>query len=229
MAHSSPHTQQRPSSRNLRGLARLFSFLAPYRWMLTAALVALLIAAGAVLGFGVVLQRVVDQGLSSGSGDALNQALALFLAVVVVMSASVAARVYLVTWIGERVVADIRKAVFAKVLALEPAFFEVMRTGEMITRLTTDTSLLQVVVGSTLAIAVRNLLLFVGGLVLLGVTSPKLAGLVLLGVPAVVVPLWILGHRVRRLSRQSTGPHCRRRRLRGRGTLRHPDGAGLLP
>ncbi len=85
-----------------------------------------------MLGFGVVLQRVVDHGLSSGSGAALNQALLLFLVVVTVMSASVAARVYLVTWIGERVVADIRKAVFARVLKLEPAFFEVTRTGEVI-------------------------------------------------------------------------------------------------
>ncbi len=86
-------------------------------------MIALLIAAAAVLGFGMVLQRVVDHGLSSGSGTALNQALLLFLTVVTVMAASVAARVYLVTWIGERVVADIRKAVFARVLQLEPAFF----------------------------------------------------------------------------------------------------------
>ena len=101
----------------------------------------MLIAAGAVLGFGVVLQRVVDHGLSSGSSAALNQALLLFLIVVTVMATSVAARIYLVTWIDERVVADIRKAVFAQVLKLEPAFFEVTRTGEVISRLTTDTSL----------------------------------------------------------------------------------------
>jgi len=105
--------------------------------------------------------------------------------------------------IGERVVADIRKAVFAQVLKLEPAFFEVTRTGEVISRLTTDTSLLQVVVGSTLAIAVRNALLISGGLVMLTITSGKLALLVLLGVPLAVIPLWLLGHRVRRLSRTS--------------------------
>jgi ATP-binding cassette subfamily B protein len=195
--------EQRPPSRDLRVLSQLFTFLRPYRRALLGAAVALLIAAGAVLGFGVVLQRVVDHGLSSGSGAALNQALLLFLVVVTVMSASVAARVYLVTWIGERVVADIRKAVFARVLALEPAFFEVTRTGEVISRLTTDTSLLQVVVGSTLAIAARNALLISGGLVMLTVTSGKLALLVLLGVPVTVIPLWLLGHRVRRLSRNS--------------------------
>jgi len=195
--------EQRPPSRNLRVLKQLLTFLRPYRSAVLGAAVALLIAAGAVLGFGVVLQRVVDHGLSSGSGAALNQALLLFLVVVTVMAASVAARVYLVTWIGERVVADIRKAVFARVLELEPAFFEVTRTGEVISRLTTDTSLLQVVVGSTLAIAVRNALLISGGLVMLAITSGKLALLVLLGVPLAVIPLWLLGHRVRRLSRSS--------------------------
>jgi len=195
--------QQRPSSRDLRVLKQLFTFLRPYRAVLVGAALALLVAAMAVLGFGVVLQQVVDHGLSSGSETALNQALMLFLVVVTVMAASVAARVYLVTWIGERVVADIRKAVFAKVLKLEPAFFEVTRTGEVISRLTVDTSLLQVVVGSTLAIAVRNALLISGGLVMLILTSGKLALLVLLGVPLAVIPLWLLGYRVRRLSRNS--------------------------
>ena len=160
-------TEQRPSSRDLRVLKQLFTFLRPYRRALLGAVLALLFAAASVLGFGIVLQRVVDHGLSSGSGEALNQALLLFLVVVTVMAASVAARVYLVTWIGERVVADIRKAVFEQVLKLEPAFFEVTRTGEVISRLTVDTSLLQVVVGSTLAIAVRNALLISGGLVML--------------------------------------------------------------
>ena len=196
-------TEQRPPSRDLRILVQLLTFLRPYRSAVLGAVIALLVAAAAVLGFGVVLQRVVDHGLGSGSSAALNQALLLFLLVVTVMAASVAARVYLVTWIGERVVADIRKAVFARVLKLEPAFFEVTRTGEVISRLTTDTSLLQLVVGSTLAIAVRNALLISGGLVMLAITSGKLALLVLLGVPVAVIPLWLLGHRVRSLSRSS--------------------------
>jgi ATP-binding cassette subfamily B protein len=203
MARKTRIAEDRPGSRNLRLLGQLLSFLRPYRAALAGALVALVIAAGAVLGFGLVLKRVVDYGLSSGSVTALNQALMLFLVVITVMAASVAARVYLVTWIGERVVADIRKRVFDRVLKLEPAFFEATRTGEVISRLTTDTSLLQVLVGSTLPIAVRNALLIGGGLVMLAITSVKLALLVLLGVPAVVVPLWLLGHRVRRLSRTS--------------------------
>ncbi|MFA7592405.1 MAG: ABC transporter transmembrane domain-containing protein [Thiohalobacteraceae bacterium] len=196
-------TEARPTSRNLRVLAQVLTFLRPYRGRLAAALTALLVAAGAVLGFGMVLQQVVDHGLSSDSPAALNQALLLFLVVVTVMAGSVAARVYLVAWMGERVVADIRRAVFNQVLKLEPAFFEVTRTGEVISRLTTDTALLQVMVGTTLAVAVRNTLLVTGGLVMLTVTSPKLALLVLFGVPVVVIPVWWLGHRVRRLSRQS--------------------------
>ncbi|MDN5870246.1 MAG: ATP-binding cassette domain-containing protein [Nitrococcus sp.] len=203
MPRNQPLTEQRPGSSNLRVLTQLLAFLRPYRGALSCALLALLIAAGAVLGFGVVLRHVVDYGLSNGSATALNQALLLFLVVVVVMAVSVAARVYLVTWIGERLVADIRRAVFAQVLKLEPAFFEVTRTGEVISRLTTDTTLLQVVVGSTLAVAVRNTLLITGGLVMLAITSTKLALLVLLGVPLVIAPVWLLGHRVRGLSRKS--------------------------
>ena len=203
MARTSPILEQRPASRNLRVLTQLVSFLRPYHATVAAALVALVIASGAVLGIGAVLQRVVDHGLSSSSGAALNHALILFLFVGVVMATSAAARMYLVTWIGERVVADIRKKVFTQVLKLEPAFFEVTRTGEVISRLTTDTALLQVVVGATLAIAARNTLLFAGGLAMLTFTSPKLALLVLLGVPVVVVPVWLLGYRVRKLSRTS--------------------------
>jgi ATP-binding cassette subfamily B protein len=163
--------------------------------------VALLAAAAAVLGFGQVIREVVDQGLGSASSEALDRALLLFVAVVALMAISVAGRIYLVNWLGERVVADVRRAVFDHVLTLEPAFFETTRTGEVITRLTTDTSLLQVVIGSTAMVAARNLVLVLGSVVMLGVTSLKLTLLVLLGVPLVVLPVWLLGHRVRRLSR----------------------------
>lgn len=196
-------TVDRPSSRNLGVLGHVLGFLRPYRWVVAGAALALTAAAATVLAFGQVLRRVVDHGLGGGSTEALNAVLLLFLGVVTLLAASVAARVYLVTWLGERVVADIRQAVFDRVLGLEPGFFEVTRTGEVITRLTTDTALLQVVVGSTLAIAVRNVLLFCGGIAMLALTSVKLTALVLLGVPLVVVPLWVLGHRVRRLSRAS--------------------------
>ncbi len=193
----------RSASRNLSNLRHLVGFLRPYRGRLGLALLALVVAAGAVLAFGIVIRELVDHGIGSGDGALLNQSLMLFLTVVSVMALSVGARVYVVNWLGERVVADVRKAVFSHVLTLDAGFFETTRTGEVISRLTTDTTLLQTVVGSTLAVSIRNLLLVVGGVVMLLVTSLKLTLLVLIGVPLVVVPVWLLGHRVRRLSRIS--------------------------
>lgn len=193
----------RPVSRNLRPLRRLFRFLKPYRMRLVLAGLSLLIAAAAVLAFGIVIRDVVDSGFGGGSSASLNQVLLTFLLVIAVMAGAVAARVYLVTWLGERVVADLRRDVFRHVLQLDAGFFESVRTGEVVSRLTTDTTLLQSVVGATLPIAVRNLLLITGGVVMLFITSPKLTLLVLLGVPFVVAPVWLLGKRVRRLSRDS--------------------------
>ena len=198
-----PPPPDRPSSRDLRPLRRLLGFLRPYRQRLALAGLALLIAAATVLAFGVVIREVVDSGFGSGEPAALNRALLTFLMVIGLMALAVGARVYLVTWLGERVVADLRRAVFDHVLELDPGFFETTRTGEVISRLTTDTTLLQSVVSSTLPIAVRNLLLISGGILMLLVTSPKLTLLVLLGVPVVVLPVWLLGKRVRRLSRAS--------------------------
>ncbi|MEJ2325451.1 MAG: ABC transporter transmembrane domain-containing protein [Chromatiaceae bacterium] len=195
--------EDRPLTRDLRPLLRLLRFLWPYRLRGIAAVLALSLAAGAALAFGQVFRRVVDSGLGSGSSLALDHALVLFLLAVVVFSAAVVLRSFLLNWLGERVVADIRQAVFERVLGLDVGFFESTRTGEVISRLTSDTALLQVVVGSTLGTALRNTLLVVGGVLMLAVTSPKLTALVLLGTPAVVLPVWLLGYRVRRLSRFS--------------------------
>ncbi len=203
MRHPGPASDDRPVSRDMKPLLRLLAFVWPYRTQVFAAALALLIAAGSVLAFGQVFRQVVDSGLRSGSPSALNQALTLFLIVVVIMAAAVLARSYLLNWLGERVIADVRKAVFDRVLTLDIRFFEATRTGEIISRLTTDTSLLQVIVGSTAAIALRAVLLALGGTVMLAITSPKLTALVLLGTPVVIAPLWLLGYRVRRLSRAS--------------------------
>jgi len=194
---------ERASSRKLGTLLQLAGFLRPYRGRLAIAAFALLVAASSVLAFGVVIREVVDHGIGSGETASLNHSLLLFLVVVTIMALSVGARVYLVNWLGERVVADVRKAVFSHVLSLDAGFFETTRIGEVISRLTTDTTLLQTVVGSTLAVSVRNLLLIIGGVVMLLITSLKLTLLVLVGVPLVVIPVWLLGSRVRRLSRIS--------------------------
>jgi len=165
--------------------------------------VALIVAAGTVLGLGSGLRTLVDEGFSTGNAALLDRAVLILFGVVFVLGAASYARYFLVSWIGERVVADIRKAVFGHVLTLSPAYYEVTRSGEVLSRLTADTTLLQMVIGSSVSIALRNFLLLIGGLVLLIVTSAKLTALVLLVVPAVLVPILTYGRRVRRLSRES--------------------------
>jgi ATP-binding cassette subfamily B protein len=203
MRRAPSDTPDRPTTRNLGPLLRLLGFVRPYLGRVILAALALLVAAGSVLAFGQVIREVVDSGLRTGSEAALTRSLLLFLGVVGAMAGAILVRSYLLAWIGERVVADLRRAVFDRVLGLDVGFFETTRTGEVISRLTSDTTLLQVVVGSTLAQALRTLLLVIGGVVMLALTSPHLTGLVLLGTPLVILPLWLIGHRVRRLSRAS--------------------------
>ncbi|MFC7333329.1 ABC transporter transmembrane domain-containing protein [Rhodocista pekingensis] len=205
-AGRSPADDQKTATarrRDLKPLRRLLPFLTPYRGAIALACLSLLVAAGTVLGLGKGLQYLVDQGIAQADGAVLDQALLVLLSVIVLLGASTFGRFYLVSFVGERVVADLRKTVFDHIVSLSPAFFEVTRTSEVQSRLTTDTTLLQVVVGSTISIALRNSLLLVGGIVLLVVTSPKLAGMVLLVVPAVVLPIVVFGRRVRALSRAS--------------------------
>ena len=188
---------------NLKLLGQLWQFVRPYRLQLVCAVLALLVAAGTVLGLGMGLRRLVDDGFSTGNAALLNQAVLVLFGVVFLLAAAIYARFYLVSWIGERVVADIRQRVFDHILTLSPAYYEVTRTGEVLSRLTTDTTLLQTVVGSSVSIAIRNALLLVGGSVLLLITSFKLTALVFLVVPLVLLPILTYGRRVRRLSRDS--------------------------
>jgi len=184
----------------LRGLV---PYLTPYKAAIAGALVALTIAASAVLIMGVGLRSLVDQGFRSGDTGLLDKALIGLLVVITVLTAATYARFFLVSWIGERVVADIRRNVFNKVIGLSPGFFEITRVGEVLSRLTADATLLQSVVGSQVSVALRNTLLFLGGSTMLIVTSPRLTGFVFLVVPLVVVPIIVFGRRVRRLSRAS--------------------------
>ncbi|MEQ9609038.1 MAG: ABC transporter transmembrane domain-containing protein [Kiloniellaceae bacterium] len=186
---------------SLKLLGELWQFVRPYGWPLAGAMVALLIASGTVLGLGMGLRRLVDDGFAAGDADLLNQAVLVLFGVVILLALAIYARFYLVSWIGERVVADIRRKVFDHILTLSPAYYELTRTGEVLSRLTTDTTLLQTVVGSSVSIAIRNFLLLIGGTVLLVITSPKLTLLVFLVVPLVLLPILTFGRRVRRLSR----------------------------
>lgn len=193
----------RPKGGDYRYLYRMFGFMKPYGGALTMAGIALVLTAGATLSIGLGVKFLIDNGLSAGDTDFLNQGLYVLIGIVLVISVGTYFRFYYVSWVGERVVADIRQAVYAQVLKLSPGFFEVTRTGEILSRLTADTSLLQTVIGSSLSIALRNILTLIGGLGLLIYTNAKLTGLVALVVPAVVVPIIWYGRKVRRLSRDS--------------------------
>ncbi len=203
MARSIDNLPERPASRDLRQLARVLRFVAPYKGRMAIAAVALVVAAGCVLVLGQGLKRVIDAGFAGADASSLDTALFALLAIVAVLAAATYTRFYFVSWIGERVSADIRRAVFGHLLELPPGFFEETRTGEVISRLTNDTSLLEVVIGSSASFALRNTLIMIGALAMLVITSPKLTALVVLGVPLVVVPILLYGRRVRRLSRAS--------------------------
>ena len=191
----------RAPSRDLRQLRRLAGYLAPYRWRVAATLVALAFAAASVLVFGVGLRYLIDGAFGAGRPAALNHGLKASLIVIAVLAAATFARAYLVAWLGERLVADLRAEVYAHVTSLSPGFFELTRTGEVLARLTSDTAVIQSVISASLSQALRNLLLLIGGLALLLVTNPKLTLLILIVVPLVVVPIVVIGRRVRRLSR----------------------------
>ena len=193
---------ERPKG-SIGGLKRILPYLAPYRAAIAGALAALVVAASSVLVMGAGLRRLVDQGFSTGDAALLDHALFALFVVIAVLSAATYGRFYLVSWIGEKVVADLRRDVYRHVIGLGPAFFETTRVGEVLSRLTTDTTLLQTVIGSQASVALRNLLLFVGGSVMLVVTSPRLTGFVFLGVPLVVAPIVVFGRMVRRRSRES--------------------------
>ena len=196
-------SSDRPKQRTLAVLASLKPFFRPYRRQIAGALAALTVAALTVLGLGFGLRKLVDEGFAANDGALLNQALVVLIVVVVVLALSSYARFYLVSWLGERVIADLRRAVYRRVLSLSPAYYELTKTGEVLSRLTTDTTLLQTVISTSATTALRNSLLLAGGLILLVVTSPLLTGIVLLLVPLVVAPILVYGRRVRQLSRQS--------------------------
>lgn len=190
-----------PRLRSALRLAR--RFVAPYRWQLAGALLALLFTAGVTLSIGQGIRLLVDQGLLTQSPAMLERSIGVFMLLVLLLAAGTFSRFYLVSWLGERFVADIRKRVFDHLIELHPGFYEHNRASEIQSRLTADTTLLQTVIGSSLSMALRNALMLVGGVILLFVTNPKLSAIVLAALPLVIAPILLFGRRVRRLSRQS--------------------------
>ncbi len=195
-------SEERAKSRQIGALRGLWPFMRPYRLLLGLAIAALVTTAMVSLALPLAVRRVVD-GFEAREMALLNQYFAGAFALAALLAMGTGLRYYLVTRLGERVVADIRKALFSRVIDKSPSFYENLMTGEVLSRLTTDTTLIQSVIGSSVSIALRNILLLAGGMILLALTSAKLMGFVLLMVPAVIVPIVILGRRLRRLSREN--------------------------
>ena len=185
------------------GLRLLGPYLRPHRARVALALLSLVVAAGTVLAFGACLRALIDKGFAQGRPDVLNYALASLLVVAVVLAIASGARFYLVSWLGERVVGNLRRDLFAHVVRLGPAWFEIKRSGDVMSRISSDAQLIEQVIGSSASVALRNALMCVGGIAMLVITNPKLALWVLAVVPVVVAPIIIFGRKVRALSREA--------------------------
>lgn len=194
--------RDREKSKTVGPIRGLFPYIKPYRALVFLAGVALILTATLSLALPLAVRRVID-GFASGSSELLDQYFAAALGVALLLALGTGLRYYLVTRLGERVVADIRKAVYDKMIGMSPAFFERIMTGEVLSRITTDTTLILSVIGSSVSVALRNVLIFFGGLTFMLATSLKLAALVLLIVPLVIVPILVLGRRLRNLSREN--------------------------
>ena len=194
---------ERHAGGGLKSLRPALDFLKPYRWRVVAASFALMLTASVTLAVGQGLRLIIDQGFQAGSANLLKVNIGVLSCIIVVLAAGTYVRYYFVSWIGERVSADIRNAVYAHLIHLHPGFFETNSPSEIQSRITTDTTLLQTVIGSSISIALRNALMFLGGIVLLVITNARLSMLVLICAPLVVMPIVLFGRRVRRLSRSS--------------------------
>ena len=194
--------RDRSKSKRISALKELWPFLKPYKLMILMASLALTLTAAVSLILPLAVRRVVDT-FSSGNALILDQYFLAAIGIAGLLSVGTALRYALVTRLGERVVTDIRKAVFGRVIHLSPQFFEKIMTGEVLSRITTDTTVILSVIGSSVSVALRNIFILIGGMVLMLLTSPKLTSLVFLIVPAIIVPILVLGRRLRTLSREN--------------------------
>lgn len=195
-------TDQREKAKKISGLSALWPFVLPYHLLMAAAIFALVLTAMISLALPLAVRRVIDN-FGTADGTILDQYFLAAIAIAALLALGTGLRYALVTRLGERVVADIRKAVFDRVIGMSPSFYENIMTGEVLSRITTDTTLILSVIGSSVSIALRNMLIFAGGLVLMMLTSAKLTALVLLIVPAVIIPILVLGRRLRVISREN--------------------------
>jgi len=195
------NSTERPTGSSLKPLRSLVPFILAYRGTLFAALAALLVASAAMLALPVALRYLIDNGFAANDVGTINRYFGWFFAAAAVFGGFAALRFYLISWLGERVVADIRTAVYDRVVRMDPTFFETTRTGEVLSRLTADTTLVQSVSGVSLSIALRATINLLGGLVMLALTSVTLTAYIMMGVPVIIAPMIIIGRRIRRQSR----------------------------
>ncbi|HEY0043326.1 MAG TPA: ABC transporter transmembrane domain-containing protein [Allosphingosinicella sp.] len=200
MAHTSTEI---PAPTKIGNLAIIWRFTARYKGHVAGALLSLLVAAAATLAIPNAFRLIIDKGFANVGGGEIGRWFQYLLAVVVVMAIATAFRFYFVSWLGERVVADVRTAVQANLLRLAPAFFEENRPSEIASRLTADTTIIEQVVGTTMSVALRNIVMGIGGIIYLFALSPKLAGMLIIGIPVIILPIVFLGRRVRAVSRHS--------------------------
>ncbi|HVF93777.1 MAG TPA: ABC transporter transmembrane domain-containing protein [Sphingomonas sp.] len=196
-------TPRAPSRRSLGDLRLVWDSVIRYPRQLVFALLALLTTSAATIAIPYGFKRVIDRGFGPGAGESVASSFHYLLMIVVVLAIATAIRFYFVSWLGERVVADVRTRVQAHLLRLAPRFFEENRPSEIASRLTSDTALIEQVVGTTVSVALRNSFTGVGGMIYLFAISPKLAGMLLLGIPLIILPITVLGRRLRNLSRTS--------------------------
>ncbi len=201
MSNNSGETARRKA--NFGPLRQLLQFLWPHKWRLIAASVALVFTAMAQLSLGFGVRLLIDEGFSGADDSGLRQAVGFMLVVGVAMAMGAMVRFYLVTWLGERVSADLRSAAFKNLVRLHPSYYETNEAGEIMSRLTTDTTLLQSLIGSSVSLAARNGLSLVGALIMMVITNLKLSLVILIAVPVTILPILIFGRRVRKLSNES--------------------------
>jgi ATP-binding cassette subfamily B protein len=192
---------EKRSRHSLRPLLRLLPFVLKYRVRLAAAIIALVVAAGTTLVIPVAVRRMIDHGFSAENGTLIHQYFGMLMGVALLLALASAARYYCVIWLGERVVADLRSAVFSHLMRLDVGFYETARSGEIMSRLTADTTQIKAAFGASASIALRNLLMLIGAVGMMIATSPTMSGLVVAAIPVIVLPLVIFGRWVRRLSR----------------------------
>ena len=195
-------SNERSKSKELKHLKLLFEFAKPYWKIMILAIIALIGAAIGTLGIGRVIQLLIDRGFEGGS-KGLTEIIILAYLVVLIISIATFMRYYLVMWLGERVVADLRSSIYKKVITLSPSYFELNKTTEVLSRISIDTTLIQSIVGAGASIALRNLMLLIGGLIMLNITSFKLSLLIMISIPLIILPLILFGKRVRKLSRET--------------------------